>query len=45
MSEVFDEDTGEFRKRTLSNLQVLKFISSYWTRQPVRLAGAASRWR
>ena len=40
MSEVFDEDAGEFRKRTLSNFQVLKFISDYWLRQPVRLAGA-----
>jgi ATP-binding cassette subfamily B protein len=42
MSEVFDEDTGEFRKRTLSNFQVLKFISSYWLRQPARLAGAVT---
>jgi ATP-binding cassette subfamily B protein len=33
MSEVFDEDTGEFRKRTLSNLQVLRFISTYWMRR------------
>jgi ATP-binding cassette subfamily B protein len=33
MSEVFDEDTGEFRKRTLSNLQVLAFISRYWMRR------------
>ena len=33
MSEVFDEDTGEFRKRTLSNLQVLHFISRYWMRR------------
>ena len=29
MSEVFDEATGEFRKRTLSNWQVLGFISRY----------------
>jgi ATP-binding cassette subfamily B protein len=35
MSEVFDEDTGEFRKRTLSNGQVLAFISRYWARRPV----------
>jgi ATP-binding cassette subfamily B protein len=33
MSEVFDEDTGEFRKRTLSNWQVLLFISQYWLRR------------
>src|SRR5579872_3265553 len=33
MSEVFDEDTGEFRKRTLSNGQVLLFISQYWMRR------------
>ena len=33
MSEVFDEDTGEFRKRTLSNLQVLAFIANYWKRR------------
>jgi ATP-binding cassette subfamily B protein len=34
MSEVFDEDTGEFRKRTLSNGQVLAFIAKYWMRRP-----------
>jgi len=33
MSEVFDEDTGEFRKRTLSNWQVLRFLSRYWMRR------------
>ena len=33
MSEVFDEDTGEFRRRTLSNWQVLLFISQYWMRR------------
>jgi ATP-binding cassette subfamily B protein len=33
MSLVFDEDTGEFRKRTLSNTQVLRFIASYWLRR------------
>ncbi len=33
MSEVFDEDTGEFRKRTLSNWQVLRFLSRYWLRR------------
>jgi ATP-binding cassette subfamily B protein len=33
MSEVFDEDTGEFRKRTLSNWQVLRFLSQYWLRR------------
>ena len=31
--EVFDEDTGEFRKRTLSNSQVLRFIAGYWMRR------------
>jgi ATP-binding cassette subfamily B protein len=39
MSEVFDEDTGEFRKRTLSNWQVLGFISRYWRRRPGRFFG------
>jgi ATP-binding cassette subfamily B protein len=33
MSLVFDEDTGEFRKRTLSNWQVLLFLSRYWLRR------------
>jgi ATP-binding cassette subfamily B protein len=33
MSETFDEDTGAFRKRTLSNGQVLAFIVSYWKRR------------
>ncbi|HEX4183783.1 MAG TPA: ABC transporter ATP-binding protein [Caulobacteraceae bacterium] len=32
--QVFDEDTGEFRKRTLTNGQVLAFIGSYWRRRP-----------
>src|SRR5271156_5237402 len=36
MSEVFDEDTGTFRKRTLSNGEVLAFIARYWMRQPWR---------
>jgi ATP-binding cassette subfamily B protein len=34
MSLVFDEDTGEFRKRTLSNVEVLRFIATYWLRRP-----------
>ena len=42
MSEVFDEDTGEFRKRTLSNFQVLRFISTYWRRQPLAFSGAVA---
>jgi ATP-binding cassette subfamily B protein len=33
MSEVFDEDTGQFRKRALSNFQVLAFIAQYWKRR------------
>ena len=33
MSEVFDEDTGTFRKRTLSNGEVLAFIARYWMRR------------
>ena len=32
--EVFDEETGEFRKRTLTNGQVLAFIAQYWRRRP-----------
>jgi ATP-binding cassette subfamily B protein len=31
--QVFDEDTGEFRKRTLTNGQVLAFIGRYWRRR------------
>ena len=31
--EIFDEDTGEFRKRTLTNGQVLAFIAQYWRRR------------
>jgi len=42
MSDVFDEDTGEFRKRTLSNFQVLKFISTYWRRRPLAFGGAVA---
>ena len=35
MSEmIFDEETGEFRKRTLTNSQVLGFIAQYWRRRP-----------
>jgi len=32
--QIFDEETGEFRKRTLSNTQVLAFIGGYWRRRP-----------
>ena len=32
--QIFDEETGEFRKRTLSNTQVLAFIGGYWKRRP-----------
>ena len=32
--QIFDEDTGEFRKRTLSNGQVMAFIARYWRRRP-----------
>ena len=42
MSEVFDEDTGEFRKRTLSNGQVLAFIAKYWERRPWLFAGTVA---
>jgi len=41
MSEVFDEDTGEFRKRTLSNGQVLSFIAGFWLRRRGLLAASA----
>ena len=41
MSEIFDEDEGAFRKRTLSNLQVLSFIARFWLRRP-GLLGLAS---
>ena len=34
MNETFDEETGEFRKRTLSNRQVLGFLARYWRRRP-----------
>jgi ATP-binding cassette, subfamily B, bacterial len=33
MSEIFDEETGAFRKRALSNGQVLAFIAAYWKRR------------
>ncbi|MDR3512420.1 MAG: ABC transporter ATP-binding protein [Caulobacteraceae bacterium] len=33
MSDIFDEETGEFRKRTLTNGQVLAFIAHYWKRR------------
>jgi ATP-binding cassette subfamily B protein len=36
--QVFDEETGEFRKRTLTNSQVLAFIGGYWRRRPRFLA-------
>jgi ATP-binding cassette subfamily B protein len=33
MSDVFDEETGEFRRRVLTNGQVFAFISRYWSRR------------
>jgi ATP-binding cassette subfamily B protein len=36
--QIFDEDTGEFRKRTLTNGQVLAFIGAYWRRRPRLMA-------
>jgi ATP-binding cassette subfamily B protein len=36
--DIFDEDTGAFRKRTLTNGQVLAFIGGYWKRRPWLLA-------
>ena len=39
MTEIFDEDTGEFRKRTLTNGQVMAFIAQYWRRRPWLMAG------
>ena len=42
MSEmIFDEETGEFRKRTLTNSQVLGFIGQYWRRRPWLMAATA----
>jgi ATP-binding cassette subfamily B protein len=38
MSEIFDEDTGDFRKRTLTNGQVLAFIAAYWARRRLLFA-------
>jgi ATP-binding cassette subfamily B protein len=38
MSEIFDEDTGQFRKRALSNGQVLAFIARYWKRRRLLFA-------
>ena len=40
MSEIFDEDTGEFRPRTLSNSAVLAYIASFWLRRRWMLSGA-----
>ncbi|HUO13315.1 MAG TPA: ABC transporter ATP-binding protein, partial [Caulobacteraceae bacterium] len=36
--QIFDEETGEFRKRTLTNGQVLGFIGNYWRRRPRLMA-------
>jgi ATP-binding cassette, subfamily B, bacterial len=36
--QIFDEETGEFRKRTLTNRQVLAFIGGYWRRRPRLMA-------
>jgi ATP-binding cassette subfamily B protein len=38
VTEIFDEDTGEFRKRTLTNGQVMAFIARYWRRRPLLMA-------
>jgi ATP-binding cassette subfamily B protein len=40
MSEIFDEDTGELRARTLSNSAVLAFIARFWLRRRWMMAGA-----
>ncbi|HEY2659003.1 MAG TPA: ABC transporter ATP-binding protein [Caulobacteraceae bacterium] len=40
MSEIFDEDTGDFRKRTLSNVQVLNFVAGFWMRRRGMMIGA-----
>ena len=40
MSEIFDADTGDIRKRTLSNGQVLGFIAGFWLRRRWLLAAA-----
>ena len=42
MTEIFDEDTGEFRKRTLTNGQVMAFIARYWRRRPGLMAGTVT---
>jgi len=42
VTEVFDEDTGEFRKRTLTNLQVMGFIARYWRRRKLMFAATAA---
>ena len=42
MTEIFDEDTGEFRKRTLSNTQVMAFIARYWRRRKLMFAATAA---
>ena len=40
--QIFDEETGEFRKRTLSNGQVLAFIGAYWRRRRGMLAATVT---
>ena len=42
MTDVFDEDTGEFRKRTLTNTQVMAFIARYWRRRKLLFAATAT---
>ena len=41
MSEYFDEDAGEFRRRALSNGRVLAFIAGFWMRRRMLLIVAA----
>ena len=40
MSDIYDHDTGEIRRRSLSNLQVLGFIGGFWMRRRGLLSAA-----
>jgi len=40
--EIFDEDLGRFRKRTLTNGQVFGFIAGFWRRRPVAFGAAVT---
>jgi ATP-binding cassette subfamily B protein len=42
VTDVFDEDTGEFRKRTLTNTQVMGFIARYWRRRKLMFSATAA---